>query len=206
MNLINKDMQTTFNEVLVKQHCTELYLESNRFTSNGTQLLVEAFQHNIIVELLDLSRNRIQDDRVQYLAAVICMHQHLRNLRLGMNAISDIGAEYLYRFLIENRSIKLLALSLNELTSRRVITLAKTAPHTNLEHYYLDDNQQINDECIDALIGMIRTASSLKAISLSNSGFSSKGKEKLRELVKNKHTSFFVRVNMCLSISRKKTP
>lgn len=190
MNLSDQDMQIIVNEALSNQQCVELDLSSNRFTSEGARILATALEQNTVIELLDLNTNRIKDEGVEYLVAALRTCHSLIHLRLGTNAITDIGAEYLSRLLVENERIKLLELSSNELTSRGIIALAQAVPHTCLEYFYMDGNRQINDECIDVIIVMIREAKSLRGISLLDNDFSSKGKEKLRKVVKNKHVSF----------------
>ncbi|CAF4741368.1 unnamed protein product, partial [Rotaria sp. Silwood2] len=101
--------------------------------------------------MLDLSNNRIRDEGVEYLVASLRMCHHLKYLRLGANAITDVGAEHLARLLLENGHLEVLELTSNELTSQGIITLAKTVPHSRLAYFYVDRNQDVNDECIDAI-------------------------------------------------------
>lgn len=190
LNLIDRDIPIITQEVLVNRHCTELDLASNRLTSEGARLLAIALETNTTLEILDLSSNRIKDEGVQYLVESLRSHPSLKYLRLGTNAITDVGAEHLARLLLENRRLILLDIFSNELTSRGVISLAKAVPHSCLEYFYIGNNQQVNDDCIDAIITMIRESNNLQAISLSNMTFSEKSKLKLTKAVKSKHSSF----------------
>ncbi|CAF5177110.1 unnamed protein product, partial [Rotaria magnacalcarata] len=126
----------------------------------------------------------------QHLAAAFRLDRHLKYLRLGTNAITDAGAEHIARILLQNRRLCLLDLSSNELTSRGVITLAQAVPHSCLEYFYIEGNRQVNDECIDAIVTMIRQSNHLKAVSLSNIDFSQKSKLKLRQATKSKPSYF----------------
>ncbi|CAF1390318.1 unnamed protein product [Rotaria sordida] len=189
-DLIDKDIPIIVQEALINKQCIELDMSSNRLTSEGARLLANAFEQNTVLEMLDLSNNRIRDEGVQHLVTTLRTYRHLKHLRLGTNAITDIGAEHLARLLLENGLLKLLELSSNELTSRGVITLVQAVPHSRLEYFYIEGNRQVNDECIDAIIVMIRQSKYLKSISLADIDFSQKSKEKLRHVVKSKHPSF----------------
>ncbi|CAF2748009.1 unnamed protein product [Rotaria sp. Silwood2] len=190
MDLIDKDIPIIVREALINKPCIELDMSSTRLTSEGARLLANAFEQNTVLEMLDLSNNRIRDEGVQYLVATIRTYHHLKHLRLGTNAITDVGAEHLARLLLENEQLRLLELSSNELTSRGVITLVQAVPHSRLEYFYIGGNRQVNDECIDAIIVMIRQSKYLKAISLVDIDFSQKSKKKLQHVVKSKHPSF----------------
>ncbi|CAF1429428.1 unnamed protein product [Rotaria sordida] len=189
-DLIDKDIPIIVQEALINKQCIELDMSSNRLTSEGARLLSNAFEQNTVLEMLNLSNNRIRDEGVQHLVTTLRTYRHLKHLRLGTNAITDIGAEHLARLLLENGLLKLLELSSNELTSRGVITLVQAVPHSRLEYFYIEGNRQVNDECIDAIIVMIRQSKYLKSISLADIDFSQKSKEKLRHVVKSKHPSF----------------
>ncbi|CAF1380713.1 unnamed protein product [Rotaria magnacalcarata] len=190
MNLIDNDIPIIVKELLINEHCTELHLSSNRLTSEGARILAQALETNTFLELLDLTSNRLKDDGVQHLAAAFRLDRHLKYLRLGTNAITDAGAEHIARILLQNRRLCLLDLSSNELTSRGVITLAQAVPHSCLEYFYIEGNRQVNDECIDAIVTMIRQSNHLKAVSLSNIDFSQKSKLKLRQATKSKPSYF----------------
>ena len=196
-DLVDRDMDSIVQHVLIKKECTRLSLGGNKITSIGAASLATALSTNTILQRLYLSDNRLCDKGVKLLAkALATSNQSLQILNLQENAISDAGAEHVAEMLKTNTTLVGLWLDKNDIgnVGVRLLTDALINHNKKLEYLGLSKNQRITDASLDTLEQMIKNNRSMNELSIHECGFSRAGKERLRKSIQTK-ANFSIRTN-----------
>lgn len=191
LKLTDADVPIIIEQAIVRKKCRELWLQSNKISSNGALILARALQHRTSMEVLILHDNQIEDIGVRALAAAFSLSlSSLQVLGLEATGMTDEGVSHLSKMLKKNRSLKSIGLGENQITNRGVQSLSSVLIHNNntLRELYLVRNKRIDDQCIDFLIRMLRINRTLNRLWMDDCNLTNKGKEKLRSsiLIRNR--------------------
>ena len=189
MELFDRDMEYVVEQVISKRW-TKLCLSINKISSEGASILVNAVRNPSMLEELYLDHNRISDLGVQLLAQAISNNNNtkLKVLYLGSNSINYEGAFHLGEMLKANKTLRRLNLSENNLGDQGVQLLANALSYPNRSLLQLDLNSTklADHSTVNSLIDMLRNNGSLEKLRLCNCNLSETHKLKLRDAAKLK--------------------
>lgn len=183
LELTDNDMHFLAKEAIIQKQCTLLSLQSNKITSIGVSLLVDALENTTRLEMLYLSNNYIADDGAACLAHALSNgHSSLKTLILSNNRITDRGAKALAQMLTTNRTITWLYLGENAITDTGVRSLAEAIKDQNrtLAMLVLSSNRLVTDASVDHLLSMVEGNPSLKKLWIDECNLSETGRQRLR--------------------------
>ena len=148
-------MSIVIRKAIRKKKCTSLSLATNKITADGIRELVDALESN----------------------------RSLTHLILSMNPIGDEGVQWIVKLLIQTQTLYHLALSDIDLTDSGLTTITDVLRMNSSSLRCLDlrSNTSITDASVDSLLSMVDRNQTLSACRLDHCGFTSDGKEKLRE-------------------------
>lgn len=178
-------MSFVIQSAIEKKRCKILDLGSNRIGTYGVVHLADTLDKNSTLKILSLHRNPLSEKSVRYLANKLAKNNtELKWLDLEATHLSDSSAEHLASMLDANRSLTGLWLSSNEIGSRGVakIAAALTRPNATLKYLDFENNQSIDDACLNSLVKMLQENHSLKTVYLNRCRLSAASKRKLREV------------------------
>ena len=128
------------------------------------------------IKELDLAENRIGDEGIGSLIEVLKANSNLTSLSLKKNEITNFGVEQLIRYLSTQES--------------------------RLESLYLDDNKEINSQCVEPLVKLLEQNKSMKTLSLVGCHFTANDTKDLRRVVLNRK-NFFLNVELIEEVVEK---
>lgn len=102
----------------------KLCLKNVGLTNSFMKILASGFANNEVLQIVDLSQNRIGDEGILDLSDGLYLNIHITNLILSYNLFSDIGAIALSDVLKANVSITKLDLSYNNIGAKGAQSLA----------------------------------------------------------------------------------
>jgi Ran GTPase-activating protein (RanGAP) involved in mRNA processing and transport len=174
---------------IMDKQCKILDLGNNRIISHGVSLLAESLRNNATLKMLSLHQNSVSEMGIRSLSHILSLNNSvLKWLDLESTKLTDKSVQYLAEMLKINKSITGLWLSNNRISNRgvQVLTTSLIYFNTTLKHLDLENNQSINDSCIDCLIEILKENRSLKTLYLNNCQLSATNKAKLRDLANKK--------------------
>jgi Ran GTPase-activating protein (RanGAP) involved in mRNA processing and transport len=186
-NLIDDDMPMIASEILADRQCPVLDLCGNRFTWQCVSSLVFNLSNNFVLEILDLSYNRLSNRGVHLLCQILSNNRcvNLRKLFLNKNGIAHDGARALSNMLQVNRTLTELQISHNEIDNSSVEYLANALAYHNrtLQALVLSFNMFLTDRCVDHLLTILRYNSTLTNLSINDCNLSETGRNRVRHEV-----------------------
>ena len=187
LGLDDADMGIVAEQAIIKKQCKRLYLQDNNITSHGASIIAAALKKNTVLEALNLSNNHVFDVGVRSLSEAVSSNNcSLQLLDLSSNDITDLGVRHLAEILRTNQTLIYLRLSSNKISGQGVQLLANVLARQNhsLREFYIDENKLISDSSIDSLKQIFKYNRSLKRFYINNCNLSTKGKRKLRRIVR----------------------
>lgn len=187
--ITNNDMKNIVRQELIEKQSTELWLNNCQITSQGVLILSNSLFNNTTLIKLYLNDNLLFDRGVYCLSRLLSnSNTTLKELYLARNGITSKGMEYLSEMLYTNQTLRTLSLFGNKIDDQGIKYLTHILAYYNrtLEYLYLSGNNLMTDLSINYLIKMFENNQILKKIHLFNCNLSQTGKNKLRDIVKNK--------------------
>ncbi len=182
-------MEYVVQQGIINKQCKKLFLSSNQISSEGVSTLVNVLRNIPTLEELYLDCNRVSDLGVQLLAQGISHdNTNLKVLYLGSNGITQEGAYHLAEMLKTNQTLRRLNLSENNIGDQGVQLLANALNRHNrtLIHLDLNSNKLESDSTVDSLINMLNYNRSLEQLRVCNCNLSETSKMRLRDAAKLK--------------------
>ncbi|CAF5118127.1 unnamed protein product, partial [Rotaria sp. Silwood1] len=165
------DTSIVIYSAIRKKKCIQLKLGYNNITCEGIEILSDALNNNITLEMLNLFNNKISNQGVYYLTLILSLNNsNLKVFFLGENQITDTG------------------LSTNKISSQGVIFLANILAHhnTTLQELHSWGNKLIDETYIDSLANMLVYNQTLNKLVLFDCNISNTSKKRLRDVVEPK--------------------
>lgn len=108
----------------------------NDIESNGASILFNTLIDCIAsITIINLSRNKLDDDCMKSLGELIKNNQTIENINICYNKITDKGIDILSSYLIGNTTLKSLGISNNKgITDKSALLLKKLIEETNIEN------------------------------------------------------------------------
>ncbi|CAF1143192.1 unnamed protein product [Adineta steineri] len=187
--ITDADISYVVQYAIIDKQCKVLDLGNNQIISHGIIQLADSLRNNKTLKMLSLHQNSLSQKSIQYLADRLALNKsNLKWLDLESTDLNNHGAEYLATMLKTNQSITGLWLSNNKIGCRGVKMLASAliSSNTTLKYLDLENNQRINDSCLDYFVNMMKENRSLKTIDLSHCQLSITSKAKLRSVAHTK--------------------
>ena len=144
--LSDDDMEIVVAQILLRNQCKKLILKKNMITEKGAFKLAQGLKTNTSLENLDLGKNNIQDQGVQYLVeALITSNKTLTKLHLQSNGITEVGAGYLADMLTCNPAIRRLGLDYNYIGDGGTRLLSDALRSNSIGQHHSPSHEVKND-------------------------------------------------------------
>jgi Ran GTPase-activating protein (RanGAP) involved in mRNA processing and transport len=193
--ITDADINLVVNEAIINKQCQKLFLSRNNITSTGSSIIAQALNNNHFLKLLALSYNNLSDEGVQFLTKILAPNNsELQTLSLHATGITDNGVRYLVDMLKTNTTLTWLHLGRNKISNQGIELLTDALIHHNktLKALELSHNVLITDAAVDSLVEMIKLNKSLETLWINDCKLSSKGKEKLQQIVQSNQRFFLL--------------
>jgi len=187
--LTDADISMVVQSAIINKRCKILDLGKNQITSYGFLELADSLKNNTTLKVLSLHENSIPEKSIEYLAKSLALNNSLLKwLDLESTDLTDRSAQYLASMLITNTSITGLWLSNNKIgyDGVKMLTSVLISYDINLKYLDLENNQPIDDSCLDCLMDMIKQNQSLKTVYLNRCQLSITSQTKLRDIADKK--------------------
>lgn len=137
---------------------------------------------------LDLTRNKICDSSVSYLARALEINGTVTNFKLSRNYIKDIGAKELSRMLNTNRTLKNVYVDYNQIGDTGAISIAEALKlNSTLESLYINGNE-ITDLGANSFQNCLEINKTLKKLIITFNSITKKEKKRFRKIL-DEHSS-----------------
>ncbi|CAF1402355.1 unnamed protein product, partial [Adineta ricciae] len=181
--LKDRDMEIVVDKAMKLKLCKRLLLDENQITSQGIAIITDGLKDNTTLETLNLEKNFIGDQGVQYLSNVLLTkNSTIQRLDLNENNITSTGVQYLADLLQVTRNLTWLGLHTNKIGDSGMVLLANVLADHNRSLQVLDlcYNKSITDKCAQSIIDMVKNNRSLKRIHMSGCNLSKSIRDQIR--------------------------
>ena len=178
-------MPAVVNCTMITKKCTKINLEGNWLSKEGIAVLADALKNNTILVELELANNCFCNTDLQILTEVLTKdNSTLQYLGLSTNRITDDDMAHMTAMLKVNRTLTKLALGHNKIGSRGIEQLADALcrPDSKLQEPSLSNNKSIGNCCVESLENILRNNYSLKLLNVQSCNISEKHKSRLKQL------------------------
>ncbi len=181
------DFVSTLMEILQSHpQITTLDLSSNRIGNERLKALAAALANNTTLTTLDLGNTDLGDEDAQVLAAALKENSTLTTLNLIVNSIGAMGAKALAAALKENSTLIYLNLRGNRIGDNGAQALAMGLEgNKSLTNLHLYGNF-IRDEGAQALAATFEKSTALICLNLGNNTIDNKISQQIREIEKKR--------------------
>ncbi len=181
-NIIGETGGKAVGDFLLSEHKAKIktwYLAGNDLNSKAIEHVVNGLESDTDCVNLWLKRNPLKPEGIKHIARLLKVNKFIKVLDLHNTAVFDEGLSYLVEGLKENRTLRHLYLDANGITSNGIKYLIDYFEYlvtNNLEgisSFWFDMNN-IGDEGIMELVGVLGKYRYLKRLNLGSTGITEK--------------------------------